>query len=305
MNSRTEASGDSPQTTDGKAATAEVGSDLQQRDQAAQIFSREDNDAIDLDSEVPDDGQLSRIDHALHPSSPTQPSKGKDRSSGRTSPYQQQDAELVKRLRRSGFSGPEYDRFKEKLITYGLGICNAWIRSRVMHAKCADNGRPVDEFPVDGTYEDERDLAAETAVIAAEKFRKVALINGRWDPSRGAALTTFYVGMCVLVYPNVYRRWLRQRRRDRASSVVAFALNSVDSSNDAETMVLSGIEIEALMEDVPEPDRSVLLLKSQGFANAQIAEQLTLSPNEVERTLERVRRKLRAEIKRRGVVGHD
>lgn len=305
MDSRTDASGDSPQATDGGAATVEIGSDLQQRDQATGIFSGEDDEvALDLNSEVPDDGQLSRIDRALHLSAPTQPLKGQDRSSGRTSPYRQQDAELVKRLRINRFSGPEYDRFKEKLITYGLGICNAWIRSRVMHAKCADSGRPVDEFPVDGTNDDARDLAAETAVNAAEEFRKVALVEGRWDPSRGAALTTYYIGMCVLVYPNVYRRWLRQRRRDNASSNVAFALNPVDSGNDIETMVLGDIEVAALMEGIPEPGRSILQLKAKGYANAQIAIELKLSQNEVERTLERVRRSLRAEIKRRG-VGHD
>src|SRR5262249_8550976 len=38
-------------------------------------------------------------------------------------------------------------------------------------------------------------------------FVRDALIEGSWSPEGGASLTTYFVGACLAVFPNAFRRW--------------------------------------------------------------------------------------------------
>ena len=50
-------------------------------------------------------------------------------------------------------------------------------------------------------------------------FREHALVQGGWSPTGGASLTTFFVGACVQVFPNVFRAWVKEHQ-DRAGAVI-------------------------------------------------------------------------------------
>jgi predicted DNA-binding protein (UPF0251 family) len=51
------------------------------------------------------------------------------------------------------------------------------------------------------------ELAIGTVGEAIEKFRDRVLIPGKWDHTKGATLKTYFIGQCVLRFPNVYRAW--------------------------------------------------------------------------------------------------
>ncbi len=51
-------------------------------------------------------------------------------------------------------------------------------------------------------------MAGEVVTVALAPFRDEVLLPGLWDPAKGASLTTYFVGQCILRFPNVYRSWL-------------------------------------------------------------------------------------------------
>jgi hypothetical protein len=36
-----------------------------------------------------------------------------------------------------------------------------------------------------------------------------------WDHRRGATLRTYFIGQCLIRFPNIYRRWLAGENRNR------------------------------------------------------------------------------------------
>jgi hypothetical protein len=57
------------------------------------------------------------------------------------------------------------------------------------------------------SLDDALELSCETVAEAIRCFRERVLIPGKWDPTRKASLRTFFVGQCILQFPNIYRRW--------------------------------------------------------------------------------------------------
>jgi DNA-directed RNA polymerase specialized sigma24 family protein len=79
--------------------------------------------------------------------------------------------------------------------------------------RCAEKG--IGQLPRPSTTlepADAAEIACETVAEAIKSFRKRVLIPGKWDMTRGASLNTFFVGHCVLRFPNVYRRWYREEQ---------------------------------------------------------------------------------------------
>jgi hypothetical protein len=54
-------------------------------------------------------------------------------------------------------------------------------------------------------------FASETVALAVNSFKQQALIEGRWTPDGEATLRTYFIGGCVFVFPNLYRKWLADR----------------------------------------------------------------------------------------------
>ena len=124
------------------------------------------------------------------------------------------DIELVDRLMWAGYEGAEWEQFRTELARYGIVVVTSWIRSGRIFSECARRGfsglrrRP-------GLAEDALELAGETNASALSYFRTKVLVPRVWNPTRGASISTFFVGACVLHFPNVYRRWLREAGRDQ------------------------------------------------------------------------------------------
>lgn len=183
------------------------------------------------------------------------------------------DQELVDGLRHTGFAGPRYEALKAALAGYGDPVMRAWIRRGQIFHLTAERGRPV-QCPLDvrehlaRDTDDRRELAMEVVANALVFFRERALVQRLWTPERGAVLTTFFVGSCVLTFANVFRAWLKEhlvdrqhrdidtdRPRDRfepdPADVVAAMETFCDMLNSAPTPTVRSMLATLVLEDQP------------------------------------------------------
>jgi hypothetical protein len=123
------------------------------------------------------------------------------------------DLVLMEELAASGFRGVAFDMFVTELAAYGIAALMAWMRTGQIARQCSTQGRPLaDSLPERWSRDDRLEIAVETTARALKHFIGEMLIPQRWDPSRGASLKTFFVGSCVLQFPNVYDVWRTEQR---------------------------------------------------------------------------------------------
>lgn len=138
------------------------------------------------------------------------------------------DKELVHRLMLRSYAGREWQAFARALAEYGLQVVGAWVKSGKIFAECAKKGfGGLDALS--RTHEDIHDLTSETVAMALVAFRDRVLVPGVWDPTRGASLKTFFIGQCVLQFPNVYRAWRVAKLAAVPAAAGAVGLDDVPS----------------------------------------------------------------------------
>jgi hypothetical protein len=133
-----------------------------------------------------------------------------------------QDRAHIEMLRRDRFEGPNYELFKTTLALYGYPVMRAWIRRRQIWGLTAARGRPVRcrdavREHLTRDIDDRQELAMEVVARALLFFREHALLAGKWSPTGGANITTFFAGACIAVFPNVCRSWLKEYEMDQGS----------------------------------------------------------------------------------------
>lgn len=275
----------------------DAASNLQPQDPAGRSISP--HQAYELDSAVPysedlDGAPLQDLEDALTGAVPAQP--GQDRRPIRR---HDQDQVLVDRLAINGFADREYDLYNEALVRYGFIVSLSWIQSGTMIRHCKIRGRPVGPLPADATQQDRRDLAVDTAVEGSVLFRRIALMERRWSPERGASLKTYYIGACIQSYPNVYRRWYRQH-----SSWYPVAPDdpSPDSQwqDGPENHLIVKMIVEEAISTLDEATKVALTMRADGFPHRAIAEVLGKTEKSVERMLDRGRRRCSEILERLG-----
>ena len=211
----------------------------------------------------------------------------------------QADAALLGKLAAESFEGPGWDQFVDVLIEYGCAVLTAWTATGVAHGHVVRHAQiRLEAPPVPITQEDAEDLASETVADALVRFRNRVLRAGQWDHRRGASLATYWVGFCILRFPDVYRRWLTAQRRWH------LALRNVDgdrsygfgatSAEPAHQLVLNEEVAEALISVSVDATRQILTLKSQGYSHEEISELLGCTVKSIESRLARHWRSTRA-----------
>ena len=204
------------------------------------------------------------------------------------------DRDLIGELRRRGFAGPEYQRTAEELVRYGVGVLTAWIARGTVFDKCAKKGRAVERPPA-GALDliEAESMAGEVITVALAHFRTDVLLPGRWDPARGASLTTFFVGQCILRFPNIYRSWLAQVPEYTLDEATARdeRRNPVDSVED--DVIRDRMTAEALRLVRSDDARRALVLVGYGYTQPQIARRLGKTEKAVERMLDYARKQVK------------
>jgi hypothetical protein len=130
----------------------------------------------------------------------------------------QMDQDKLTSLVLTGFTGPDYEIFAGELAAYGYPIILAWLRRGVIWKHCADRGRPLSPTDADretlaNVFDERLELALETVAVALKFFKNRVLRTGTWAFDGGATLTTYFIGACLLAFPNVFRRWQAAERR--------------------------------------------------------------------------------------------
>ena len=200
----------------------------------------------------------------------------------------QGDRDLVDRLMWRQYTGPEWDLFAHTLAEYGFPVMRAWIRSGRIHAECAKRGLGgLRRREMRG--DDAVEVSMETVAVAIHRFRDSVLVPGRWDPRRGASLNTFFIGQCVLRFPNVYRRWLTEQLwfKDQGHAVMTRAAAQEPATARDPYFDLQVNRALALAR--AEPDRAIVALADLGQTQEEIGAQFGMSAKAVEMRLYRHR----------------
>jgi DNA-directed RNA polymerase specialized sigma24 family protein len=207
------------------------------------------------------------------------------------------DNDLLDRIMWAGYRGPDYDLLEDRLIGYGLQVLRAWIRTGRIFAECAKRGHRLPRPDLSWNPDSADELANETLVVAVRRFRDDVLIPRVWKPSGGASLKTYFIGQCLLRFPNLYRRWLKENglagndpltdRRGREVQRITDRWNhpptrSGDPEANLGPMVLIGLAADP-------KGREILQYIAEGYQHEEIAELTGLSVSAVKSRLHRIR----------------
>lgn len=209
-----------------------------------------------------------------------------------------EDADLVDWLRRSGFTGNDYDLFATELARYGYAVTVAWIRKGAIFGKCRERGAGLPEPPPGALNRPDvaEELANETVATALRSFRNTVLIPGRWNPARGASLKTFFIGQCLFRFPNIYRAWLRTEVHHQellVDELTVFDRPGLGSGPvDPAQFVALRQEVDVLLADAPPRTRTMMALIWAGYTQADVAALLDLTENAVQKALSYYRTRL-------------
>jgi DNA-directed RNA polymerase specialized sigma24 family protein len=225
------------------------------------------------------------------------------------------DAEVVRRLRAEGCSGPRTQKVADRLIEYGWRTVRPWIGSGEMFQRVREADRPIPQQLV--AYDltpDDRDQLATDAVIAGWRlFREHGLLRGRWRPEGGAGLNTYFVNAVIREYPAVYGRWFQVREASRAlllpepapdADADPIAAIPDQRATDPAAAAIARAELSRVWDVLSDPlVRHALLMRSEGYSQAEAAAVLGLSPKALERRVSRARSKVRSHMSRQLEVG--
>jgi hypothetical protein len=202
------------------------------------------------------------------------------------------DRDLISELRRCGFTGPEYQRTAEELVRYGVAVMKAWMMTGTIFEKCARRGRAV-QRPAAGALDaiEAESMAGEVVTVALAHFRDEVLLPGVWDPAKGASLTTFFIGQCILRFPNIYRNWLAQvPDYDLGQDGL---LRRGDGWDLEDEVLNERAQVEALRLVRNEDARKAMVLWGYGYTYAEIGERLGKTEKAVERMIDYGRQQAR------------
>ena len=215
------------------------------------------------------------------------------------------DAALMLRLSVEGFEGPAWRRVAEALVEYGYTVMRAWVVTGHVFVKLRERGRPLDAPTKGIPRSDALELAEDTVADAIVHFRDRVLKRGIWDPSKGASLTTYFIGNCLMFqFPNLYRAWRAGRERAARLDHVAgvsdrdHPIMLIPSRDDPEGAVVDRDHAHRATSEILEPissatNKTILRLRAEGFGVDEIAELLGLEYKAVESRIYRAREAIR------------
>lgn len=204
------------------------------------------------------------------------------------------DRQLEHRLRESGFRGAEFDYFQNEAARYGFAVIAAWLRRGEITAKCQERrvrGTPDLDLAELGE-DDVTHIAGESVALALVAFRDKVLVPGKWDPSRGASLRTFFVGQCLFQYPTAVRRWQRENPPRRELFLDDFDDAGLPhTAISIEKQVLDRIAAEDALGRINDPARRrAVQMYAEGYGLRDIAQVLERTPKAVEHMLAKVKK---------------
>lgn len=190
-----------------------------------------------------------------------------------------EDAALHRGLVAAGYDGAVWWRCARDLTRYGHAVVVAWLRTGEMFAQCRRKGCYPGPPPLSWRQDDLHAVAEDTVSQAILDFRDRALAGGGWRPDGGASLKTYFVGRCVLAFPNAYRKWRAEqwhRQHLAASDSWAPGIAGVSScEQDPADLALRRLSLWEGFDGIPdERTKKAILLQEAGYRVEEIARAL-------------------------------
>lgn len=191
------------------------------------------------------------------------------------------DRKLVEVLGAGGFAGPQFDRFRDELARYAVSVLSGWMYSGYVFHLAAERGlglRPtaaeLEELHRDPCLREE--LAVMVVAVALPAFREHALVGGGWRADGGASLTTYFMGACVTVFPNEFRKHRAQKQRwqaqDDSDQEAARSREAV--TGDPADLIAGTMRVRQDMARMDPRTRAIVALRIDGYRHEEIAEML-------------------------------
>ncbi|MEU0809585.1 hypothetical protein [Streptomyces sp. NPDC005970] len=192
----------------------------------------------------------------------------------------------------------DWESLKDPLARYAYSVLCVWISNGVVFSKIERLTRI--RLNVAGELSKDPDAAAElsglTVAVALKSFLERMERGGGWRPGGGSSLKTYFVGQCLMCFPNEYRRWLREHRDGRLPTPVSAREEYFDVPDDSpgpERSAELHIESLRILGRAPIRTRAVLAFTAVGYSQREIAGRLSTTPKGVEKLLHRYRKRYR------------
>jgi hypothetical protein len=192
------------------------------------------------------------------------------------------------------YEGHEWRRFREALAQYGVAVLKKWILSGQIFKECATKGFGAIRRRRRNDEDEALGIAGETVARAMVFFRERVLVRGVWDPSRGASVRTYFVGACVLHFPNVYDLLQGGERLDPVlvrEDDTGSLLSSIADVRGA-FRPHQRAEVVRAFDDLPDDEaRFMVLRRAEGYTDGEIAQMLKTTRKAVEARFYRLHRR--------------
>ncbi|MFK4106143.1 hypothetical protein ACI2L1_40025 [Streptomyces sp. NPDC019531] len=225
------------------------------------------------------------------------------------------DARIVDILRADNFQGPRYEKTATRLMEYGWLTINKWTGTGEIFAHARRAGRPV---PLHMTAPDwdadaRSEVATETVVAGLDLFLEHGLIRGKWNPSGGASLSTYFVGASIRSFRTVYIRWFRGVQMGQAE--LDLPLSDPDGASSERDIpdqratdpfyaAATHDEIKRILPYVTDTKvRRGLALRALGYTQQQAAAEVGLSEKALEGRIGRLRTRLLTDLAEKSDLG--
>ncbi|MEU0074107.1 hypothetical protein ABZ027_31900 [Streptomyces sp. NPDC006332] len=215
------------------------------------------------------------------------------------------DRELFAEFQATGFEGPAYEMFRQRLWLYGWNVLRSWMKDGTVIARCRKRNiyfkAPYTEVEeMMRRAEVREDIAIDCLSRAVPYYLSDCL--QQWDPEGGRNLTTFFMPIALHHFRDAYQRWAREYRR-RLYELSGNSLYRTD--DDGFTVwsppVVPGPEEQTVLRETlililakaSLDERAVCEAMLTGATQEEIAQKLGTTRKSVERRLSRVRRRAR------------
>lgn len=200
------------------------------------------------------------------------------------------DRDLHLQLGLTGYQGALWNRFQRVLAEYGQPVFSSWLRRGAVHEKCRMKGIRIVAAEVQPQGDEVDDLAVDVVVAAIPAFRDKVLIPSRWDPTRGATLKTFFVGQCLLQYPNIYKAWLADKKALQHLRTTALTDLLSDTASTSLPSLEVGAELSRRLAEMKASNDQrphIIVAEEMGYSQREIAETFSKTERAVEAVLYR------------------
>ena len=112
-------------------------------------------------------------------------------------------------------------------------------------------------------------------------FREHALVGGGWRADGGASLTTYFLGACLTVFPNEFRKYRSQRQRWQAQDDSGHKAAGwrADATGDPADLIAGTMRVREDLARMDPRTRAIVALRMDGYRQEEIAEMLGEPPS--------------------------